>query len=226
MLDRLYDVLFAGGGAKTVLRGLCTTLEISALSLILGTVLGIGICMLRMSKSRLLSSIAQVYILIMRGSPVTMLLMLLYYCVFAHARIDAIWVAVITFGFNLAAYVAEMLRSAIEAVSKREIEAALTLGFSRLQTLRYIVFPQAMHIAKPVYQSAVINMVQWTSVVGYISITDLTRVINNISSRTMQPLMLMITGMILYIGIAYLVSGIFALSDRLPSTHHGAGGDC
>ena len=110
-----------------------------------------------------------------------------------------------------------MLRSAIEAVNQREIEAAQTLGFNKFQTMRYVVFPQAMHIAKPVYQSTIVNMIQWTSVVGYVTITDLTRVINNISSRTMQPLLLIIVGMVLYIGIAYLVTGIFALTDVLSA---------
>lgn len=213
MLDKLYSVLIAGGAAGTILRGLWATLEISALALVLGTALGIGICALRMSRFKPFSVFARVYISVLRGSPLTMLLMLLYYCVFASAQMDAMWVAVITFGINTAAYVAEMLRSAIEAVNKREAEAAMTLGFSRFQTLRYVVFPQAMHIAKPVYQSTIINMIQWTSVVGYVTITDLTRVINNISSRTMQPLLLIVIGMLLYIGIAYLVMGIFALSD-------------
>ena len=217
MLEKLYSTLIAGGAAKTIFKGLAATLEISFFALVLGTLLGIGICVLRMSKFKPFSVFARAYISILRGSPLTMLLMLLYYCVFARTRMDAMWVAVITFGINSAAYVAEMFRSAIEAVNRRELEAALTLGFNKFQAMRYVVFPQAMHIAKPVYQSTIINTVQWTSVVGYVTITDLTRVINNIASRTMQPLMLMIVGMILYIGIAYLVTGIFALHDYLSA---------
>lgn len=223
MLEKLYSTLIAGGAAKTIFKGLTATLEISFFAIVLGTLLGIGICILRMCKFKPLSVFARLYISILRGSPLTMLLMLLYYCVFAKTRMDAMWVAVITFGINSAAYIAEMFRSAIEAVNKREIEAALTLGFSKFQVMRYVVLPQAMHIAKPVYQSTIINTVQWTSVVGYVTITDLTRVINNIASRTMQPLMLIIVGMILYIGIAYLVTGIFALNDYL-SAKLGKGG--
>ena len=208
-----------------ILNGLLVTLEISLLALVLGTILGIGICAMRMSKIKPLSIFAHIYISVVRGSPLTMLLMLLYYCVFASSQLDAVYVAVIAFGINTAAYVAEMLRSAIETVNKRESEAAWTLGFSKFQTLRYVVFPQAMSIAKPVYQSTIINLIQWTSVVGYVTITDLTRVINNISSRTMQPLLLIVTGMILYIGIAYLVTGIFALIDFIGKKKHGKEGD-
>ena len=213
MTDKLYSILIAGGAGKTILVGLIATLKISVLAIILGTVLGMLVCAMRMSKSKILSTIARVYISVLRGSPLTMLLMLMYYVIFAKSDIDATYVAVITFGINTAAYVAEMMRSALEGVSKRESEAAMTLGFSKLQTMRYVVLPQAMHIAKPVYQSTIINMIQWTSVVGYVTITDLTRVINNISSRTMQPLIMIVTGIILYIGIAYLVAGIFALTD-------------
>lgn len=215
MFDKLTKILISGGAWQTILKGLMATLKISFLALILGTLLGIVICAMRMSKFKPFSIFARIYISVLRGSPITMLLMLLYYCVFARTSMDAIYVAVITYGINTAAYVAEMFRSAIEAVNEREIEAASTLGFNKMQTFMYVVLPQAMHIAKPVYQSTIINLIQWTSVVGYVTITDLTRVINNISSRTMQPVILIITGMILYIAIAYIVSGIFVLIDKI-----------
>ena len=76
-----------------------------------------------------------------------------------------------------------------------------------------VTLPQMLHIAKPVYQSTITNLIQWTSVVGYVTITDLTRVINNIASRTMQPLLTIIIGMLIYLGLSYLVFGIFALTD-------------
>ena len=69
-------------------------------------------------------------------------------------------------------------------------------------------------IAKPMYQSSIVNLIQWTSVVGYVTITDLTRVINNTASRTMQPLLTISIGMLIYLGLSYLVYGIFALTDR------------
>lgn len=224
MFEKLYSLLIAGGAGKTILTGLLATLKISVLALILGTILGVIICALRMSKFKPFSIFAKIYISVLRGSPLTMLLMLLYYVVFAKSSLDASYIAIITFGINTAAYIAEMLRSALDAVNKREAEAAWTLGFTKFQALRYVVFPQAMQIAKPVYQSTIINMIQWTSVVGYVTITDLTRVINNMSSRTMQPLIMFTTGMILYIAIAYLVGGIFALTDIPAKKKAQAGG--
>ncbi len=224
MFEKIHQIFIVDGAAKTIFQGLKVTLEISLCALILGTILGIIVCAMRMSKNKILSGIASVYIAILRGSPLTMLLMLLYYCVFASSSIDAVVVAIITFGINTAAYIAEMLRSAIGAVNHREAEAAMTLGFTKFQAMRYVIFPQAMKIAKPVYQSTIINMIQWTSVVSYITITDLTKVISNISSRTMQPLILITTGMILYIGIAYLVAGIFALTDYISAKRQGIGG--
>ena len=71
-----------------------------------------------------------------------------------------------------------------------------------------------LRIAKPMYQSSIVNLIQWTSVVGYVTITDLTRVINNTASRTMQPLLTISIGMLIYLGLSYLVYGIFALTDR------------
>jgi polar amino acid transport system permease protein/polar amino acid transport system substrate-binding protein len=116
---------------------------------------------------------------------------------------------------NSAAHIAEILRASISATDHGQVEAARTLGFSAWQAFRLVTLPQVIHIAKPVYQSAVINLLQWTSVVGYVSITDLTRVINNIASRTMQPMITIIIGMLIYLAMAYIIHGIFALTDLL-----------
>ena len=213
----LYKILIQGGSYWTILKGLQATVYISIMSLIFGTMLGAVICSLRMSKIKIFSIIANIYIVVLRGSPVLMLLMLMYYGVFASTSLEANTIAVITFSMNVAAHVAELLRAAITATDYGQVEAARTLGFSRFQAFYLITLPQSVKIAKPVYQSAVINLIQWTSVVGYVSITDLTRVINNIASRTMQPMITIIIGMLIYLGLAYVVHGIFALSDFLMS---------
>ena len=144
-----------------------------------------------------------------------MLLLLLYYGVMARAGITPVMVAVITFALNVSAHVAELLRSALEAADKGQKEAALTLGFSAWDTFRLVTLPQVLRIAKPVYQSMIVNLIQWTSVVSYVTITDLTRVINNIASRTMQPLLTIIIGMLIYLALGYIVFGIFALMDKI-----------
>lgn len=213
----LYKILIQGGSYWTILKGLNSTVEISFYSLLLGTLLGAFICALRMSKIKILRFAATVYIVILRGSPVLMLLMLMYYGVFARSSLEANVIAIVTFSLNVAAHIAELLRASISATDHGQVEAARTLGFSAWQGFRLITLPQVIKIAKPVYQSTIVNLIQWTSVVGYVSITDLTRVINNIASRTMQPMITISIGMLIYLGLAYIVHGIFALTDYLQS---------
>ena len=102
----------------------------------------------------------------------------------------------------------------LDGIDRGQVEAARTLGFSKIQAFKLIALPQIIRIAKPVYQSTVVNLIQWTSVVGYVTITDLTRVINTTASRTMQPMLTITIGMIIYLSISYLVYGLFALSAR------------
>ena len=213
-MEVLYNIFIKDGGWLTILNGLRVTVEISALSLLFGTVLGALLCFLRLSKFPPLKIFAQVYISIVRGSPVLMLLMLLFYGVFARVGVPPVAVAVITFSLHTAAHVAELLRAALMALDRGQVEAARTLGFSKWQAFKLVTLPQVVRIAKPVYQSTIINLIQWTSVVGYVTITDLTRVINNIASRTMQPLITITGGMIIYLAISGLVHAIFKLTER------------
>ena len=206
----IYKVFFKDGGWLTILNGLWVTVQISALSLLFGTILGALLCFFRVGNITPLKLFAQAYISIIRGSPVLMLLMLLFYGVFARTGMSPVLVAVITFSMHTAAHVAELLRSALMALDRGQVEAARTLGFSKWQAFKLVTLPQLARIAKP----TIVNLIQWTSVVGYVTITDLTRVINNIASRTMQPMITIIGGMIIYLALSYLVYGLFHLSDR------------
>ena len=219
--DKLYAILIQGGSWKTILGGLWVTVQIFVLALVLGTVLGAVICLMRTRKNPVLRGIASVYIAVLRGTPVLMLLLLLYYGVFARTGLKPVTVAVFTFALNVSAHVAELLRSALSASDRGQAEAARTLGFSAWDTFRLITLPQVLRIAKPVYQSTIVNLIQWTSVVGYVTITDLTRVINNTASRTMQPLLTIIIGMLIYLALSYTVFGLFALSDAIKARKRG-----
>ena len=212
--ELLHKIFLKDGGWLTILNGLWVTVQISALSLLLGTILGSLLCFFRVGRFKPLKVAAQVYISIVRGSPVLMLLMLLFYGVFARQGLSPVVVAVITFSLHTAAHVAELLRSSLMALDRGQVEAARTLGFSKWQAFRLVTLPQLARIAKPVYQSTVVNLIQWTSVVGYVTITDLTRVINNIASRTMQPMITIAGGMIIYLVLSYLVYGVFHLTER------------
>lgn len=215
--DIFYKTLIEGGSYLTILKGLWVTVEISLLSISIGTVLGALVCAARMCKNAVARGAAGVYIAVLRGSPVLLLLMLMYYVVFACVDLPAPLIAVAAFSLNVSAHAAECFRAALSATDKMQAEAARTLGFSRWQAFRLISLPQAVKIAKPTYQSTLVNLIQWTSVVGYVTITDLTRVINNIGSRTMQPLFMILVGIALYLGLAYLCYGVFALAERISA---------
>ncbi len=213
--DVFYKTLVDGGSYITILKGLWVTLEITLLSVLIGTALGALICAARMCKNRFVQGAAAVYIAVLRGSPVLLLLMLMYYVVFARSALSAPLIAVAAFSLNVSAHAAECFRAALTATDKMQAEAARTLGFSAWQAFRLISLPQAAKIARPTYQSTLVNLIQWTSVVGYVTITDLTRVINNIGSRTMQPLFMILVGMLLYLALAYLCYGAFALAETI-----------
>ncbi len=210
----IYKTLINGNSYITLLKGLGVTLEISFFSVVIGSILGVGICAMQRSRFLLIKKISSLYISILRGSPVLLLLMLMYYVVFASSFISPIIVAIITFSMHMSAYSAACFNSAIKATDKMQVEAARTLGFSKSQAFFLITLPQTAKIAKATYQSTVVTLIQWTSVVGYVTISDLTRVINNISSRTIEPLFMILVGLLLYLGLSYLCYGVFALIDR------------
>lgn len=213
-METVYAIFIKDGAWLTILKGLWATVQISALSLLFGTLLGALICFLRVSNFKPAKIFAKIYIAVIRGSPVLMLLMLFFYGIFARTDLTPITIAVITFSMHTAAYVAELLRSALMTVDKGQVEAARTLGFSKIQAFKLVALPQIIQVAKPVYQSTLINLIQWTSVVGYVSITDLTRVINNTAARTMQPMITIIGGIIIYLALSYFIHECFSWTDR------------
>ena len=189
-----------------IIDGLKLTALISLLAGLLGTLLGALICWLRMSSYAVLRQLASIYISLMRGTPVLVLLMIMFYIVFAGTPIDAVMVSVITFGMNFAAYVSEMFRSAIESVDKGQTEAGIALGFSPVKTFCYIVMPQAFRQVLPVYKGELISLVKMTSIVGYIAVQDLTKVGDIIRSRTFDAFFPLIMVATLY----FILSWIFA----------------
>lgn len=214
IVDSFQRNLIAGDAYLIVLKGLWVTVVISTLGLFFGTIAGGIVCGLRISKIKILRVFARIYISILRGSPVLLLLMILYYVVFAESRINPVIIAVIAFALNSGAHIAELMRSALEAIDKKQIEAARMLGFSRIKAFFAITLPQAGKIAKPVYQSTIINIIQWTSVVGYITITDLTRTVNNIGGRTGDPFFPLFFGILIYLALSYSVYILFSFSEK------------
>lgn len=197
-----------------ILDGLKTTAVISVLSILFGTLLGALVCLMRMSKKALPRGIAKVYISLVRGLPVLVLLMLIFYIVFAKVKIDAVFVAVLAFGMNFAAYVAEMFRSAITGIDMGQTEAGIAGGFTKAQTFIYIIMPQAVRRVLPVYSGELISLVKMTSVVGYIAVQDLTKAGDIIRSRTFEAFFPLIMTAVLYFGISALIIALLNAVER------------
>ncbi|MEI6456420.1 MAG: amino acid ABC transporter permease [bacterium] len=189
-----------------IIDGLEVTILISILATLFGTIVGAGICFMRMSKRRLLSEPAKFYISLIRGIPVLVLLMLIYYVVFASVNINPVVVAVIAFGLNFGAYVSEMFRTGIESIDRGQKEAAIAGGFTKIQTFLYIILPQAIKRILPVYKGEFISLIKMTSVVGYIAVQDLTKASDIIRSRTFDAFFPIIMVAVLYFLLAWLLT--------------------
>jgi len=200
-----------------ILSGLKTTAVISVLATLFGTLLGGLICFMRMSQKRILRVPAQVYISILRGTPVLVVLMIIFYVVFASVDIDPLFVAVIAFGLNFAAYVSEMFRTGIEGVDRGQTEAGIAIGFSKVKTFVYIVLPQAVRRILPVYKGEMISLVKMTSIVGYIAVQDLTKASDIIRSRTFDAFFPLIMVAVLYFIISWLLMLSLEYVERMSN---------
>lgn len=185
--------------------GLKTTVVISIFATLFGTLIGALVCFMRMSKRPVLNLPARVYINLLRGMPVLVLLMLIFYVVFASVNISPVLVAIIAFGLNFGAYVSEMFRTGIESIDKGQTEAGIAMGFTKLQTFIFIVLPQAVQRILPVYKGEFISLVKMTSIVGYIAVQDLTKASDIIRARTFDAFFPLIMVAILYFVIAWVL---------------------
>ena len=203
--DGIYSTLVVENRYKLILGGYEMTIIITLFATLLGTLLSFGVCYLRMNRRRWLSSIGSGYISIIRGLPVLVLLMILYYVVLAPFDMPGVTVAVIAFGINLAAYVSEMLRSGIESIDRGQTEAGLALGFSRAQTFFYIVLPQAVKRVMPMYKGEIISLLKSTSIVGYIAVVDITKASDLIRSQTFDAFPPLIIVALIYMASAWIL---------------------
>ena len=188
-----------------ILDGLQVTLLITLCAVLLGTLLGGLVCWMRMSSRKWLQQVAKVYIELMRGTPVLVLLMLMYYVVMAPLDATGIVVAIVTFAMNTAAYISEMLRTTIQGIDRGQTEAGLALGFTGRQTFFKIVLPQVVRAVMPVYQGEVVSLLKGTSIVGYIAVADMTRASDLIRSRTFDAFFPLIMTAIIYFLMAWLI---------------------
>ena len=203
---------------KMILDGLLTTLTLSLLSGVIGTILGAVICRLRMSRNTAATAFARVYVKSIQGIPILVLLMMLYYIVFTSDTMPALFICVIGFSLDFAAYSSEIFRSGIEAVPPGQARAAKALGFTPVHGFIKVVLPQALTHIIPVYSGQLVSMVKLTSVAGYISVLELTKVSDIIRSRTYDAFFPLITSALIYFLLSNILIGLLKLAGNRLNT--------
>ena len=201
---------------KLYLQGLGITIEVSVFAALIGLVIGTIAALLKLHTNRegkmtILGRIADIYIDVIRGTPSVLQLMIMWFIIMSNCR-NGILVASLSFGINSGAYVAEIIRAGILAVDPGQMEAGRSLGLSRFQTMRYIILPQAFKNALPPLCNEFITLLKETAIVGYVGMSDLTRVANQISSATYQAFMPLIGAAVIYLIVVKILTVLF---DRL-----------
>lgn len=174
---------------KFILEGLFHTVLIAALAVIIGVVIGVVIALIRnyyetSGKLKILNKLATWYVDIIRGTPVVLQLMIIYYVIFKSVDISTVVVGVLAFGINSGAYVSEIIRSGIQSVPIGQSEAGYSLGLEYYQVMGYIVLPQAIKNILPALGNEFITLLKETSVGAYVGIIELTKASDIIASRT------------------------------------------
>jgi len=212
---------------KLVLQGIGCTCLITVLSALFGTVLAFLICLLRRADSVLANKICDFYVRVLQGTPMVVLLMILFYIIFARSGISAVAVAIIGFTLNFSAYASEIMRSGIGSIDPGQREAALAMGYTENQAFFRFIFPQAAVHFLPVYRGEIVSLLKNTSIVGYIAIQDLTKMGDIIRSRTYEPFFPLIATALIYFLLAWLLSlvmrWIMARVDYRKNSRKAAG---
>ena len=194
------------------------------MSALLGSVLAFLVCMFRRTGSRLANAISNIYVKLLQGTPVVVLLMILYYVILGKSGLEAVWVAIIGFTLNFGAYASEIMRSGIESIDGGQREAALALGYNENQAFFKFIFPQAAVRFIPVYKQEIVSLLKSTSIVGYIAIQDLTKMSDIIRSRTYEAFFPLIATAVIYFILAWIITMIIKIILNCFDRRHKKGG--
>ena len=217
-IARLDRTFIQSGHYKLILEGLGTTVKITMGALVIGVIIGLIITLIKYfaEDSKLLKpfgKLCDLYVTVIRGIPVTVLLMIFYYLIMVTST-NGVLVATITFGINSGAYMAELIRSGINAVDRGQMEAGRSLGLSKMQTMRRIILPQAVRYVLPAVGNEFIALLKETSVAGYVAVVDLTRAGNLVRNNThdmFNPLMLIA---LMYLLMVVLLTKALGILER------------
>lgn len=219
MLDSLYQTLIYDKRYLYFLEGLKNTLIIAFFAVILGIIIGIIISLIKNyhdknNKLKILNFLAKCYVNIIRGTPVILQLMIIYYVIFASVDINIIIVGILAFGINSGAYVSEIIRAGINSIDKGQLEAGYSLGLNYSKIMRFIIFPQAIKNILPALGNEFITLLKETSVGAYIGIVELTKASDIIASRTYDYFLPLIVVAIIYLLLTIVLSKLVNLMER------------
>ncbi len=206
---------------KYLAEGLLVTLEITFFAVLLGIALGFIVAIIRSTheqtgRLKIVDFICRIYLTVIRGTPVVVQVMIIYFVIFASIRVDKVFAAVLAFGINSGAYVAEIVRSGIMSIDRGQLEAGRSLGFGYAKTMWYIILPQAFKNVLPALANEFIVLLKETSVSGYIALADLTKGGDIIRSATYKPMLPLLAVAAIYLVIVVILSaGVTKLERRL-----------
>ena len=220
-----------------LLDGLLNTIIITIVAALIGVVLGVLVAAVRTTYDtnhealakkggigffvlRILNAVCKIYLTVVRGTPVVVQLLIIYFVIFATVD-NGLLIAMLSFGINSGAYVAEIFRGGIMSIDKGQFEAGRSLGFNYVQTMYHIIMPQAIKNVLPTLLNEFIALLKETSVAGYVGIMDLTKAGNNIRNTTYSAFMPLIAVAIIYLVIVMLLTWLVSkLERRLRKSDH------
>ena len=229
---RIYKCFLFDNRYEMYLTGLKNTLLMTAFALLMGVVLGVVVALIRVTWDKngsemrgtgktvlgTLNALCQVYLTVIRGTPVVVQLLIWYFVVFASSR-NGLMIGAFAFGINSGAYVAEIFRSGIMAVDQGQMEAGRSLGFSYVSTMRHIILPQAFKAVLPALANEFIVLLKETAVAGYVSVSDLTYAGNIVGGNAYDYLFpLLLTAVIYLIMVMFFTHLVGKLERRLRSS--------
>lgn len=218
-MDALYKAFIENQRYLAYIEGFKMTLLISLFAVFVGVLLGLIIAVMKYTSARkkglwLIKFVADLYIGIIRGTPVYVQMLIIYYIIFTSRDASPIVAAVICFGINSSAYVAEIIRAGIEAVDKGQTEAGRSLGLSGVTTMMYIVLPQAVKNILPALGNEFIVLIKETSIVGTIAVMDVTKAAQNVGAATYDLLPPLIIAAIMYFVVVMILTKLLAIFER------------
>lgn len=216
-LDKLNETFIYSGYYKMMLEGFGNTLLITALALVIGVAIGALIAIIKyfaedISALKPLAWLCDLYTTVVRGIPMVVLLLIFYFIILASA--DGITVAFIAFGINSGAYMAELIRSGLNAVDKGQMEAGRSLGMSKMQAMRRIILPQALRYVLPAIGNELIALLKETSVAGYVAVVDLTRAGNLVRNNTYDAINPLMIVAVVYLAMVVLLTQLLGALER------------